>query len=134
VSHRWYNQTVDQSALARATGAAFVGVRSARLLPASVQDAFYIARTQRRPVVLNVPYDLMMEKIPPEAYVPSTDLVPRLQPMMPHPEEVAVLASRLQEARFPILIAGRGAVRSGAGPAIAALAEKCGALLATTLP
>src|SRR5690606_8993691 len=70
VSHRWYNQTVDQSALARATGAAFVGVRSARHLPASVQDAFYIARTQRRPVVLNVPYDLMTEKIPPEAYVP----------------------------------------------------------------
>lgn len=133
-SHRWYNQTVDQSALARATGAAFVGVRSASLLPAHIQDAFYIARTERRPVVLNVPYDLMMEELPVEPYVPSSDLVPRLLPIMPNPGEVEVLAQRLQEARFPILVAGRGAVRSGAGPAIAALAEKSGALLATTLP
>lgn len=37
-------------------------------------------------------------------------------------------------ARAPVITAGRGAVRAGAGPAIAAPADRCGALLANTLP
>lgn len=132
---RWYNQTVDQVALAKATGARVVDVRSPAVLLASVQEAFYIARSERLPVVLNIPYDLMKEPVTGTAgYLSSTDLMPRLRPMPPHPEDVADLAARLAQARAPVLLGGRGAVWSGAGPAIAALADRCGALLANTLP
>ena len=132
---RWYNQTVDQIALAKATGARVIDVRSPKTLLASVQEAFYIARGERMPVVLNIPYDLMKEPLPGgSCYVPSTDLLPRLRPMPPHPEDISALAEHLARARAPILLAGRGAVRAGAGPAISALADKAGALLSNTLP
>lgn len=112
-----------------------VDVRSPKVLLASVQEAFYIAQSERLPVVLNIPYDLMKEPVAVDApYVPSNTLLPRLRPMQPHLEDVADLAERFSAARAPVLIAGRGAVRAQAGPAIAALADRCGALLANTLP
>lgn len=40
----------------------------------------------------------------------------------------------LAGARRPVVLAGRGAVWSGAGPALRELAATCGALLTTTLP
>lgn len=132
---RWYNQTVDQIALAKATGARVVDVRSPKVLLAGIQEAFYIARSERLPVVLNIPYDLMKEAVdtaPP--YIPSSAVLPKLRPMPPHPDDVAALAERLSTARAPIVIAGRGAVRAKAGPALTALADRCAALLATTLP
>ncbi len=44
------------------------------------------------------------------------------------------LAERLAAAQRPIIVAGRGAIRSGARAAIEELARASGALLATTLP
>ncbi|GGL80869.1 thiamine pyrophosphate-binding protein [Wenxinia marina] len=130
---RWYNQTVDQIGLARATGARVVAVRSGRLLTDGVQEAFHTARLERVPVVLNVPYDLMKVPQPRDrAYVPSTDLIPRLAPLAPHPDEVDALARWLAGAPRPVLLVGRGALE--ARGAIRTLAERCGALLSTTLP
>jgi acetolactate synthase I/II/III large subunit len=39
----------------------------------------------------------------------------------------------IAESKRPIILAGRGCVRSGAGPALEALADRCGALVATSL-
>jgi thiamine pyrophosphate-dependent acetolactate synthase large subunit-like protein len=39
----------------------------------------------------------------------------------------------IAESTRPIILAGRGCVRSGAGPALEKLADRCGALLATSL-
>ena len=130
----WYNQTVDQAGLTRATGAHFIGAQSASLLCDHIREAFYTAQFERRPVVLNVPYDLMKEELPVSDYVSSETLLPRLAPVFPHPDDVAEVAALLGNAERPVILAGRGAVRSGAGPAIAALADRYGALLATTLP
>ncbi|AZQ68290.1 thiamine pyrophosphate-binding protein [Silicimonas algicola] len=133
VGMRWYNQTVDQIGLARGAGARVVAVRSGRLLLDGVQEAFHTARLEQMPVVLNIPYDLMRDPQPRDrAYIASTDLVPRLSPLAPHPDEVEALAGWLAGAARPILLAGRGAL--GAQDQIRALADRCGALLATTLP
>ena len=60
--------------------------------------------------------------------VPETGRTP------PNSEILRRLVERLDAAQRPIIIAGRGAVRSGAQAAVEALARASGALLATTLP
>ena len=55
----------------------------------------------------------------------------------PDPEAIATVGELLGEnwaINRPVILAGRGALRSGAGPALKRLGELTGALLATTLP
>jgi thiamine pyrophosphate-dependent acetolactate synthase large subunit-like protein len=66
-------------------------------------------------------------------YSPSTELMPTAQRPAPDPVLVDRLAALIAEAKRPIILGGRGVLRSGAGPALEALAERCGALLATSL-
>src|SRR5262249_23715724 len=99
-----------------------------------VREAFYVARAERRPVVLSVPLDLQKEAFPyiPD-YTPSTDLVPRAQAAPPDPALVDEIVSMIAEAERPIVIGGRGALWSGAREAVEGVAERSGALLATSL-
>ncbi|HSU05505.1 MAG TPA: thiamine pyrophosphate-dependent enzyme, partial [Acetobacteraceae bacterium] len=99
-----------------------------------VREAFYVARVERKPVVLSVPLDLQKEAFPylPD-YTPSTELVPQPQMLRPDPEIVDQIAGMMAEAERPIVIGGRGAIWSGAKVALETLAEESGALLATTL-
>jgi thiamine pyrophosphate-dependent acetolactate synthase large subunit-like protein len=130
----WYVQQLDLAPLALATGARYVAAKSVDRMLDSVREAFYIARQERQPVVLGVPMDLQKAKFPWGAeYSPSTELMPAPQRPAPDPALVDELASMIAEAKRPILLGGRGCVRSGAAPAIEALAERCGALLATSL-
>ncbi|MGV6873120.1 thiamine pyrophosphate-binding protein [Pseudochelatococcus sp. B33] len=132
---KWYNQGIDQAPLALATGAHYIAAHSlGRLLP-SVREAFYIARTERRPVVLGVPFDLQKQPLPiDESYQPSTAWLPAIDPVPPSPQALAKVVARIEAARHPVIIAGRGAVASGARAAILELADLGGALLSTTLP
>jgi thiamine pyrophosphate-dependent acetolactate synthase large subunit-like protein len=124
----------DQRALTLTTGAAFMAVRSVDRLLNDVRDAFYLARYERRPVVLSVPEDLQAQPYPyPPDYAPSTELMPARQRPMPDPDIVARVADLVAGAERPVIIAGKGAVASGARQAIEALAEATGALLATSL-
>jgi acetolactate synthase-1/2/3 large subunit len=66
-------------------------------------------------------------------YSPSTDLMPTPQRPMPDPMLVDQLAAMIAESERPIIIGGRGVLRSAAAAALEALAERCGALLATSL-
>src|SRR5690606_7195284 len=55
-------------------------------------------------------------------------------PRQPAPADVVeAVAAVLRASRRPLLVAGRGAVVSGAGPQLRRLAERLGGLLATTL-
>jgi thiamine pyrophosphate-dependent acetolactate synthase large subunit-like protein len=56
-------------------------------------------------------------------------------PQRPAPDPVLVdqLAAMIAEAKRPIILAGRGVIRSGAALALETLADRCGALLATSL-
>jgi acetolactate synthase I/II/III large subunit len=132
---RWYNQTVDQASITKGTGAHFLPAHSPELLLDHVQEAFYIAQFEQRPVVLSVPYDLLdlpaMDAAP---YVPSREMLPSVGRMPPNPDAVERAAQILADAKLPLLIGGRGAVWSDASSAVEALAESTGALLGNTLP
>ncbi|MDI6029197.1 thiamine pyrophosphate-binding protein [Corticibacterium sp. UT-5YL-CI-8] len=131
---KWYSQTIDQAALTYPTGAHYIAAHSPRRMHQYVRDAFFIAH-ERRPVVLGVPYDLQKAELPEQgAYQSSSAVLPKATPIWPDPAEIDCLAEKLAAARFPILVAGRGAIWSGADKSIEMLADASGALLATTLP
>src|SRR5258708_1441060 len=135
INARFYNQAIDQGPIVHATGAHYVRAHSVARMLDHVREAFYVARYERRPVVLGVPYDL--QKLPftgPPDYEASAAYIPQIGRTLPDPQSVARLVEKLKAAQRPIILAGRGAVASGAHAAIEALAEASGALLATTLP
>ena len=135
VSAGWYNQAIDQGPFVAATGAAYHPLHHVARMPEAVRDAFLQARTEYRPVVLGVPFDLLAGDWPggglPE---PSTAIMPAIGPVPPTPDSVARAAELAEAARRVVVMAGRGAVAAGAGPACRALAERLGGVLATTLP
>jgi thiamine pyrophosphate-dependent acetolactate synthase large subunit-like protein len=132
INAKWYNQAFDQPPLAAATGAHYISAHSAQRMHQYVREAFYVARHERKPVVLGVPYDLQKQPLPNIGeYEPSSTVLPATEPLPPHPRQVALLAEKLAAAKCPVILAGRGALRAGA--ALEQLAEQAGALLATTL-
>lgn len=133
-SAAWYVQQLDLGPLATATGARYLPVKSVDRMLDTVREAFYTARQERLPVVLGVPMDLQKAPFPWGAeYSPSTELGPTPQRPAPDPALVDKLAAMIMESSRPIILGGRGVLRAGAGPALEALAERCGALLATSL-
>ncbi len=132
----WYNQELDQGPLIIATGAAYHRLHMPERMPVAVRDAFLQARRERRPVVLGIPFDLQAR--PWEASMdlprPSRELLPRLSPMPPHPDDVARAVQLVAGSERVVVLAGLGAVEADAGAACRALAAKTGGLLSTTLP
>ncbi|HEX6143802.1 MAG TPA: thiamine pyrophosphate-dependent enzyme [Geminicoccaceae bacterium] len=135
LSAGWYNQEIDQAPFVAAAGARYRRLHHVRRMAEALRDAFLLARTERVPVVVGVPFDLQAQTWPglplPE---PSATLVPEVGPLPPDPDDVARAARLVAAARRIVVMAGRGAVAAGAGPACRALAAKVGGLLATTLP
>jgi acetolactate synthase-1/2/3 large subunit len=80
----------------------------------------------QRPVYLEVPTDLL------SAAAGRPEPVEAVMPVAAVPGEVEAAARALGVARRPLVWAGGGALRSGAGPAVAALAEALGAPVLTT--
>ncbi|HEX2724845.1 MAG TPA: thiamine pyrophosphate-binding protein [Beijerinckiaceae bacterium] len=131
----WYNQHIDQGPLVTATGAHYIAAHSLPRLLEQVRDAFFIARTEQRPVVIGVPYDLQKQTLEPASpYIPSTAFIPDTGRMVPNPDFVDRASDMIAAARRVIVIAGRGAKLSGAEAACRQLAELVDGLLATTLP
>ena len=131
---RWYNQALDQPPLAAATGAHYISAHSPQRMYQYVREAFYVARHERRPAVLGVPYDLQKQPLPDIGeYQPSSTVLPRIEPMPPNPRQIDELVEKLAGAKCPIIVAGRGVMRSGAAAEVEELAEQSGALLSTTL-
>lgn len=130
----WYLQSIDQRALALPTGAHYItGHSPARILD-NIRDAFYVARTERRPVVLGIPYDLQKQVIAePGTYRPSSSIIPSTGRPLPDAGQIAELAQMLLAAKRPVLVAGRGVLEAGCEEQVEHLAERTGALLATTL-
>ncbi len=135
IGAKFYNQAIDQAPFVVATGAHYIAAHSTARMLDYVRDAFHIARHERRPVVIGVPYDL--QKLPNPAkspYVPSTTYMPDGGRPQPDPGHVAALVERIRTAKRPVVLGGRGVLRSGAKAAVEALADRCGALLGNTLP
>jgi acetolactate synthase I/II/III large subunit len=126
-------QSMDQRRFAEASYARFHTVTSTGNMAEEIAEAFYAARIHRVPVVLNLPMDLQEETIDWDyEYQPSTRfLPPRVE--TPSPDLLAPVIEKLIAAERPVIIAGRGAIASGAKDAIIELADRVGALLATSL-
>ena len=131
----WYNQEIDQAPFVAACGAIYRRLHHHPRMAEELRNAFLLARSDRVPVVVGVPFDLQAKPWPegrlPE---PSASLLPRLVPMPPNPDDLTRVAALIAGKRRIVVMAGLGAVEAGAGPACAALADRLGALLATTLP
>jgi len=135
INAKFYNQAIDQAPLVTATGAHYIAAHSVPRMFDYVREAFHIAKVQRRPVVLGIPYDLQkVEHMSNQPYETSGVYQPKVGRMHPDPQVVAEAVERLAAAKRPIVLGGRGVLWSGARDAVIALADRCGALLSNTLP
>jgi acetolactate synthase-1/2/3 large subunit len=122
------NFFVDQMALAEAVGAVPMRVTSGEDAARQAAAAVATARDERRVVVLNLPLDVQgLDAL--SAELPTRPARPAVEP---DPAEVARLADALRSARRPVFVAGRGSRGPGCRQALEALADRCGALLATS--
>lgn len=129
------NQAIDQKPLVTATGAGYVQVLKPAFAESAVRQAFHMARTERRPVVLAVPLDVQKMECDADGadYEPSTTLFERQQRIRPAEDRLDAALQIIGESRKCVVIAGRGAMQAGAVEACARLAQRLGALTATTL-
>jgi thiamine pyrophosphate-dependent acetolactate synthase large subunit-like protein len=128
-----YTQRLDQAAFAHGCEAAFVRMGTPDAADDAVRKAFYIARTESRPVLLSVPMDYQQKEWEDdEPYLPSTAVIPS-GAVAPHQSAIDKAADMLSKAKHPVILVGRGAMWSNAGDEIRKLAQRSGALIATTL-
>lgn len=126
-------QRYDHAALAAAIGAVHVRIDSAERIPSRLAEAYGAASRSGVAVMVDIADECFEQSVDDPAVQPER-VRPRDRAAAPllHADLRAV-ADLLDSASTPVLLAGVGAERAGAGPAIAALAERTGAWLATTL-
>jgi thiamine pyrophosphate-dependent acetolactate synthase large subunit-like protein len=120
------NFQLDQAGLAAALGAAHERAATAESAVDDAVRAVRRARAERRTVVLSLPLDVQAGSVAP----PVPVSLPPDPVVAPAPDAVAQLAALLDGASRPVFVAGRGA--RGARAALTDLADRCGALLATS--
>lgn len=132
---KWHLQHMEQAPLAVACGATYIQLRNPNLIHHQLREAFATALTERKPVVVGAAYDLQKMELPASngAYRPSSTIMPKLPPIPPDQRQIDDIVHKLINAKSPVLVAGRGAMWSGAQREIEQLAEKSGALLGTSL-
>ena len=126
------NFRIDQHDLVESVGAIADRIHSAKTAADDAQRAYQRAVVERRPVVLMLPIDIQPQ--PPGELVPRNPPLPPLPASEPSDDATAQAADLLQAAEWPVIIAGRGAVISGAGRELEFLGAITGALLATSAP
>lgn len=127
---RTHSQCFDQRAVVLPTGAAYHQVRTASTVGEDLGIAVRDAVVGRRPVVLGVPCDLQGETA---AMPPPPPGPPSRQAPEPDPAVVDEAVGAMATAKRPVVLAGRGAISDGARRVIAAVADRLGAPVATTL-
>lgn len=129
-----YSKWLDQTALFEAAEIPFVTIDSADSAVADLAAAAEWARGGKL-MVAQLPGEILEAtagSAPASVALPG----PRPVPGPPDPEQITLLADLLQEDwafAHPVILGGRGAHRAGAAPALRELADRTGAILATTL-
>jgi acetolactate synthase-1/2/3 large subunit len=108
-------------------------VPEAGALARTVKEAFYLARTGRPgPVLVDIPRDVFIEEA--EFHYPDKVDLPGYKPILHgHPAQIKKAAKLINEARRPVIIAGRGVIISGAYEELRHLAEVAQIPVVTTL-
>ena len=120
---------IDQLMVARGLGVSTLTVSAANA-ERLTEEAWLTARNERRPVIVSIPYDLSSEIAGPQE--PAVQLQPAAR-TVPDAAVVDRVAALLNRAERPLILAGNGAVISGAGAALVELGDKTGALFATSV-
>jgi acetolactate synthase-1/2/3 large subunit len=108
-------------------------VRDAEDIPRVVREAFHIATSGRPgPVLIDVPKDVSQGPCR-APFVDRVELPGYQAPGAAAQADVEAAAELISRARRPVLYVGQGAVISGAGKAVIALAEKLRAPIVNTL-
>lgn len=125
-------QKFDHKPFVTACECAFVSITGAGNVAREMAEAFHIARTERRPVIVNLPTDVQDQSLDWgfEYHAAKNFVAPS---GIPAASELDRLAHDLAAAKRPVIIAGMGARRAGAGASCIELANEIGALLATSL-
>ena len=126
-------QSMDQKRFVEACSARFHTVTSIDNMAEEIAEAFYTTRVHRVPVVLNLNMNLQEQDFDWDFnYRPSTlFLPPRVE--TPSPDMLNAVVEKLVAAERPVIIAGKGAIAADAKDEIIKLADRVGALLATSL-
>ncbi len=108
-------------------------VMDAASLPKTVKEAFYLARTGRPgPVLIDLPRDVQQEQA--EFHYPNKVDLPSYKPTLKgHPAQIKKAAKLINEAKAPVIIAGRGVIISGGYNELKELAETAQIPVITTL-
>lgn len=121
-------QNIDQRELAKAAGVGFEQMRTPETASEDFARAFHRARVEERPILFNMPAEMMWAEVEHRRVVHPVFDDPTLAPKGAGMEEaIGIIAS----AKRPVVLAGAGAI--GARANVIALAERLEAPLATTL-
>ena len=126
----WSNFKVDQASLAATVGAIPERVRGPETAAADTARALRRAQTERRPVVLSIPIDVVEEDCPDGP--PAVPHWPPLEAPGPAEGSVAAVADLLALSHRPAIVAGQGAALANAREALEVLGDRVGAVLATS--
>ena len=128
-------QYLNQDQLVTATGAGYIEILKPSYAEDAVRDAFYRARRESRPIVLCAPLDVQRMDCDADGddYRPSSEMFPGQQAIRPALERLREAAGIIKQSRKPVIVLGRGAMSPAAQDAAKQLAERTGALVATTL-
>lgn len=124
----------DNKTYSEITAGTFIPLRSAATLIDDVGKTFRHVRSGKGPVVLNVPGNVFQSTVEAKWRYPSPNTSAIVtQRVQPDPAILLEATSRLAKAERPVIVAGRGAILSGAKDAIVELGDRIGALIACSL-
>jgi thiamine pyrophosphate-dependent acetolactate synthase large subunit-like protein len=121
----------EQAEFARSVGAVSERIHTPASARADTLRAVTRALRDRQTVVLSLPGDV--QDAPLASNLPPLALPPDPGRLQPDPESLRMLADEVSKAKRPLVLGGRGAVISDAETVLTALADRVGALLATTV-
>jgi thiamine pyrophosphate-dependent acetolactate synthase large subunit-like protein len=125
------NFHIDQAEMVRSVGAVSERIHTAGSARDDTLRAVTRALRDRQTVVLSLPMDVQDAELATNSA--PAELPPAPGRLHPDPDAVGRLADALARAERPLILGGRGAVVADAEAALEALAERTGALLATTV-
>jgi acetolactate synthase-1/2/3 large subunit len=102
-------------------------------LAKTIKEAFYLARSGRPgPILIDIPRDVFIEET--EYHYPAKITLPGYKPVLEgHPAQLKKAAKLINEAKRPLILAGRGVIISRAYIELKTLAETAQIPVATTL-
>lgn len=127
---RGHLHDIDQGLLLEGTGVGFQDVTHPSKAVEDLEIAIRRCLIEQRPIVFNVPKDYQTEEVEEPRW---SWTLPKPQQIVPDADRVDEALGLLASARRPLVVIGHGARSKEAQAEVGALADKLGALIATTV-